>query len=272
MAKEKVMYLTYYNLQKLPFSKEMDSSGIILAPGQEEAYSRLLYVSTQQLFAVFTGDCGSGKTTVLRLLKDSLDEKDFSFLYLTDSKLTPRNFYNGLLNQLGQDGAFYRGDSRLKLHKEIEFIRTVRHQKLVVVVDEAHLLDKEMLEETRFLLNWKMDSLNPLALILTGQTELEQNLDKKSSAAIRQRIDFRCRLAPLTLAETADYINNHLNYAGTQNHIFSEAAINEVFSFSAGSARLINKVCSNCLMYGALNKMDIIDDNTVRTIIEHEFK
>jgi type II secretory pathway predicted ATPase ExeA len=254
------------------FSKEFSSRKITLAPSQTEALNRLIYICNRQQFSVLTGECGTGKTTLLRVLKDSLDEKEFIFLYLTDSKMTPRHFYNGLLYQLGQDGAFYRGDARLKLHREIEFIRTVRNQKLVVVLDEAHLLDKEMLDETRFLLNWKMDSLNPLALILSGQPELEFNLDKKSSSAIKQRIDFRCRVLTFTLEETNDYINNQLVAAGSKKAIFTSLAVREIFSFSAGSARLINKICTNSLLYGSVNKLDIIDESVIRTIIEHEFK
>ena len=75
---------------------------------------------------------------------------DFSVLYLTGSKLTPRNFYNGLLEQLGCDTHFYRGEARKKLHHQIEIMRGVENRKLVVIVDESHLLDREMLEEIRF--------------------------------------------------------------------------------------------------------------------------
>jgi type II secretory pathway predicted ATPase ExeA len=117
-----------------------------------------------------------------------------------------------------------------------------------------------------------MDSLNPLALILTGQPELEFNLDKKSSAAIKQRIDFRCRLLTFTLEDTNDYIINQLAAAGSEKSIFTSLAVKEIFSFSAGAARLINKICSNSLLYGSVNKIDMIDESVIRTIIEHEFK
>jgi type II secretory pathway predicted ATPase ExeA len=271
-SRRQMMIIKYYALAKYPFPKGMPSSEIFIAESQEETLTRLKYVVNNKLFATVTGDCGSGKTTVLRKLKGFLDEKKFDFLYITESQLTPRHFYNGLLSQLGRDGAFYRGDCRRILHQEIELINFVRNRNLVIAVDEAHLLSKEMLEEIRFLLNFKMDSESPLALILVGQPELEANLDKRSSMAIRQRIDFRCRLIPLNLAETTEYIQHQLRYAGSQENIFDESAIKEIYSFSGGSVRLINKVCLSCLVYGSINETKTIGEQVVKGIIECEFK
>lgn len=178
------MYESFYQCERTPFSREITTQSLYPSGMLEETLGRLRYAAEHQLFAVLTGECGTGKTTLVRKLKETLDENCFTLLYLTDSKLTPRHFYNGLLNQLGQSGAFYRGDARRKLHHEIELIRGLQKLKLVVVVDEAHLLDKEMLEEVRFLLNFKMDSVSPLALILVGQSELWNRLELKAFAAI----------------------------------------------------------------------------------------
>jgi type II secretory pathway predicted ATPase ExeA len=266
------MFNDYYGFANTPFCKGLSSSRSFLADTQEEALSRLKYVAENRLFGIVTGECGTGKTSVIRRLNESLDAKKYDFLYVADSKLTPRHFYNALLTQLGRDGSFYRGDCRRKLHQEIELIHGLRHRELVIVTDEAHLLDAEMLEEVRFLLNYKMDSESPLALILSGQPELEDKLEKRSSMAIRQRIDIRCRLAPLTLTETGEYVAHQLRYAGSNAQIFLESAIKEVFAYSVGSARLINKVCSSCLMYGLAHEQKVIDGSMVKEVIESEFK
>jgi len=151
-------------------------------------------------------------------------------MYLADSKLTPRHFYKGLLEQLGCEAKFYRGDAKRQLHKEIELMKGIHKLQPVVIVDEAHLLDREMLEEVRFLLNFKMDAQSPMALVLVGQNELWERLKLQSYAAIRQRIDLICRLPHLDRAEVGAYIKRHLEYAGADHDIFSDNAIDEILS------------------------------------------
>lgn len=149
-------------------------------------------------------------------------------------------------------------------------MRGIQHLLPVVVVDEAHLLDREMLEEVRFLLNMKMDAESPMALILVGQSELWDRLQLQAYAAIRQRIDLQCKLTHFDRSEAEAYIQRHLTYAGATQDIFSEAALDDIYRFSSGAARLINKVCTHCLMYGSQNGHRIIDDRMVKRVIEGE--
>jgi len=191
-------------------------------------------------------------------------------MYIADSKLTPRNFYKGLLEQLGCEAKFYRGDSKRQLHREIELMKGIHHLSPVVIVDEAHLLDKEMLEEVRFLLNFKMDAESPMALILVGQSELWDRLQLQSYAAIRQRIDIQYKLSHMDCSQVSAYIVCHLNYSGQAGEIFTAAAIEEIFKFSGGLARLVNKVCTQCLIFGAQQEKRLIDDHMVKLIIQSE--
>ena len=118
----------------------------------DEVLGRLQYAAQRQMFAVITGECGTGKTTIIRKFKDDLDKQKYMIMYLSDSKLTPRHFYKGLLEHLGCESKFYRGDAKRQLHKEIKLMKGLHHLQCVVILDESHLLDKEMLEEVRFLL------------------------------------------------------------------------------------------------------------------------
>ncbi len=156
------------------------------------------------------------------------------------------------------------------LHHEIEIMRGVGHRKLVVIVDEGHLLSKEMLEEIRFLLNYKMDSENPLALILAGQTELWEKLRLQAYRAILHRVDIQCFLMPYEYAQTKAYIEKQLTYAGHPNAIFSEDAMKAVHSFSSGIPRLINRACTQSLVYAYQNRRAIIDDRMVQLVLEGE--
>lgn len=105
----------------------------------EEVLGRLEHAAQRRLFAVVTGDCRTGKTTTSRRLKDTLDPAKFMIMYLADSKLTPRHFYKGLLEQLGCEAKFYRGDAKRQLHREIELMRGIHRLQPVVVVAEALL-------------------------------------------------------------------------------------------------------------------------------------
>lgn len=264
------MIESFYTLTHTPFTRDIPTTELYPSVSMEELLGRLEHAARRQLFAVMTGECGTGKTTIVRKLKDTLDPSEFMLLYLADSKLTPRHFYKGLLEQLGCEAKFYRGDAKRQLHREIELMKGIHHLQPVVVIDEAHLLDREMLEEVRFLLNFKMDSLSPMALILVGQNELWERLKLQAYGAIRQRIDLQCKLPHLDRAQVGDYIKRHLIYAGAEQEIFSDAAVDEIYRFSNGAARLVNKLCTHCMLYGAQNGRRIIDDHMVKLVINGE--
>jgi len=265
-----MMYEKYYNFVNTPFSRSIPSKNLYRGNDSDELIERLKYTAQKQLFAVVLGDSGCGKTTTLRRFVDETQDDNCFPLYLSDSKLTPRTFYKNLLEQMGFEAKFYRNDAKRQLHKEIEILKSLKGISPVAIVDEAHLLSKEMLEEIRFLLNFKMDSQSPMSLILSGQTELWDKLKLQSYAAIRQRIDIQCVVARLDRAKTDEYIASHMAYAGADREMFTEAAVDEVFKFSGGIPRLINKACTESLIYGAQNRKSILDDRMVKIVVEQE--
>ncbi|MGG0667441.1 AAA family ATPase [Lederbergia citrisecunda] len=262
------MFEQFYGMQNTPFTRDVPTEKLYDSPTMQEVLGKLKYTAERQLFAVLTGDCGTGKTTTIRKFVDRLDASSYQVLYLSDSKLTPRHFYKGLLEQMGSEAKYYRGDAKRQLHREIELMRGIHDIQPVVVVDESHLLDREMLEEVRFLLNFKMDAQSPMALILVGQSELWDRLRLQSYAAIRQRIDIQFKLRHYDRAQVGDYIKSHLEYSGLDQQIFSDSAMDEIHRFSGGAARLINKLCTHCLLYGAQNGFRIIDDHMIKRVIE----
>ena len=154
---------------------------------------------------------------------------------------------------MGLESRFYRGDSKRQLQQEIEVIRGVQRKKVVCILDEAHLLEKETLEEFRFLLNYRFDSMSPMALVLVGQTELWENkLKLQRYAAIRQ------------------YIASHMDYSGCGQEIFTTKALDEIHKASAGIPRMITRVCEKALMYAFQNQKRLIDDYMIKFVVEHE--
>ena len=266
------MFEAFYGFTHPPFLRDIPTTELYPSLNLEETLGRLAYVAERQLFCVVTGECGTGKTTTIRKFRDSLDKDKYLLMYLADSKLTPRHFYKGLLEQLGSDSKFYRGDAKRLLHREIELMKGLHRKQPVVVVDEAHLLDKEMLEEVRFLLNFRMDAESPMALILVGQNELWNRMQLQAYTAIRQRIDIQCRMTAYDRSQVEAYVRRHLAYAGCSHEVFSDAAIEAIYRFSGGCARLVNKVCTSSLIYGCQNGRRIIDDHMVKMVIQGELE
>jgi type II secretory pathway predicted ATPase ExeA len=265
------MFEEFYGFNQTPFSRAIPTAKLYRGNDSDELIERLKWAAKRQLFAVMTGDSGTGKTTTLRRFHDELQSTQYRVLYLSDSRMTPLAFYKGILKQLGFDAKHIRSEAKRQLHKEIEVMKGVHGVLPVVIVDEAHLLDRDMLEEIRFLLNYKMDSESPMSLILSGQTELWDNkLRLQSFAAIRQRIDVQCGVGHMDRPQTEGYIKAHLDYAGCEKDIFSDAAIDDIFQFSSGIPRLVNQACTCSLIYGAQNRKAIIDDRMAKLVIECE--
>lgn len=265
------MFNSHFGFEKTPFARSIPEKDLFHTSQIDELCSRLEYAARNSLFAVITGDVGSGKTTAIRRFTSVLAPDKYTVLYISDSTLTPRNFYFEVLNQLGIKPHFFRGDAKRQLMRALVDLREIDKKRTVIIADEAHLLNREMLEEVRFLLNVKMDSENPMSLILVGQLELRDILKKQFFEAIRQRIDLRYSLHPFDRVDTAGYIKHHLEYAGENRDVFTDAAIDVIFGYSQGSARCINKLCTTCLVHAAQAGKRIIDDHMTSLIIEEEF-
>ena len=261
-----------FNFKRLPFDRDIPTEHLYVTPKFDELLSRLVYAAMNRKFCVVTGGVGVGKTTAARMLAASLDPKSFRIIYIADSALTPRVFYWEVLSQLDSDEkpSFYRSEGKRKMMAR--FVQLAERSQVipVIIIDEAHLLSAGMLEETRFLLNFEMDSSNPMSLVVLGQSELRATLSKEVHEPITQRIDFRFTLVPYDRAQTQDYIHAHLRYAGEEREVFSPSAVDAVFAYSGGIARKINKVCSLSLYYASQKAMRTIDGGTVEYVAEQE--
>ena len=266
----KMMFEAFFNFTNTPFKRDMPPGSLYMTPQLKALQDRLSHGVRNRYFLIVTGDSGCGKTTAIRQFMTGLDPSRTAALYVSESNLTPRNFYFDVLNQLGLKPHFYRGDAKRQLMKEI---RTMSNDKKlpIIIIDEAHLCDMEMLTEIRFLLNFDMDSHNPMALILVGQSEIRDILKKQVYEAISQRIDLRCHIPPLDRPQTAEYISAHIAFAsGSPAEIFTDAAVSAIFDFSVGLPRKINRLASLCLMHAAQSGKRFIDDHMVSIIIDGE--
>ena len=260
----------FFNMINTPFKADISTSCLCQSKQFCDILSRLNYAAENKQFAILTGSVGVGKSTVLRTLCDILDPNCYEVLYVSQSNLSPRWLYAIPLAQMGIDAHYYVNDAKKQFHNALANLTNIKHKQIVMIVDEAHLINKRTLQEIRFLLNEKFDSGNPLCLIVSGQNELWKNLEKEENRAITQRIDLMCKLSALSEDQVASYIAAHLKYAQAAERIFSNDAIAEIAKQSRGVPRMINKICSHSLLYSAAQKASIVTKEIVKLAIEQE--
>jgi len=261
------MIKEFFGFTHVPFTKEIHTDFIYPSGQHQELIARLKFAIDNRYFTVITGEIGAGKSTAVRSLFQTMDTSKYRFIYLSDSRMSPRGFYQEVLYQLDTEPGFLQATSKRR------FVETIRdfyskHQVLpVIVIDEAQELSTSMLNELRFVINFDVDSLSPLALILTGQPELRDRIRLRALRAIDQRINIRFHLSGLSEEETKNYIFHSLQKAGGTHMFFSEDAVKAVYLHSNGIPRIINAICTDCLVDAVARQQHTIDATNVARVI-----
>jgi len=261
------MYKGFYNLQRNPFEITPDPSFLFPTKRHNEALASLYYgVTAHRGFVVLTGEVGTGKTLILRSLLGLLQRRDVAFALIFNPTLSPLEFMRYIALDFGLP---VTGKAKDELIHVLNGFLLQRHQRgltTILVVDEAHHLSPEILEEIRLLTNLETSQQKLLQIVLAGQPELDQKLDSHELRQLKQRIALRCHLDPLGMNETREYMARRLQIAGapTVGQIFSGPAIEAVFRHSRGIPRLVNTICENALLSGYAKQAatitpDIID-------------
>lgn len=260
------MYEHFYNLTQNPFNVTPDPQFLYLGEKHREALAHLVYgIREKKGFIVITGEVGTGKTTLIRCLLDRFDGNNGTkAAFLFNPKLEATEFIQFILKDLGltvQGGT--KGDS---LHTLNEYLLHAyeKGQRVILIVDEAQGLDPNVLEEIRLLSNLETSKSKLLQIVLAGQPELDRTLSQSEFRQIRQRINMRYHLKPLSEKETKEYIEKRLQIAGAHSPIFTNRAIKEVYRISKGTPRLINILCDNSLLNGFSSDQRMIDKHLVK--------
>lgn len=247
------MYKAYFHLTKNPFDLTPDPACFVPTPQHNEALAALYYgVRRHKGFVVVTGEVGTGKTLMLRCLLRLLEEsKDVAYAYVFNSRLTPSEFLHYVLADFGLRPA---GKNKAEMLFELsQFLvsRGTRGQTTVLVIDEAHLLSQDLLEEIRLLSNLETFDDKLLQIVLVGQPELDLILDSVDLRQLKQRIALRTHLTALSEEETRKYIVQRMQVASVDRERtspFQDEAVSAIYRIARGLPRWINTLCENSLI------------------------
>jgi len=260
------MYKEFFGLKEYPFSLTPDPRFIVFTPSYNELLASLYYgIEMAKGLIVLMGEVGTGKTTAIRWIIRRLDASVLAG-YIFNPHLSIEEFYSHLTEMLGiKDWA-----NKTQLLAQMGKLLEERHRRglrTVLIVDEAHELSDQVLEEIRLLLNFESDNAKHLQIILTGQPELREKLKQTNLRQLKQRVALRCRMPALpNVDEVGRYIVQRLQIAGSnQPNIFTVGAIDFIFQCSEGIPRQVNNLCDNAMItaYAANEKIigrDIIEE------------
>ena len=264
------MYREFYNLSEKPFTLLPDPGFLYMSDKHRMAFTLLEYgLMNHAGFTVISGDIGAGKTTLIRHLLDNMDREHTVGLISN----THRSFGELLQWILLAFNLDHAGMNKVEMYQRfVDFIidEYAHNRRTVLIVDEAQNMSAETLEELRMLSNVNADKDQALQVILVGQNELRETLQRPDLVQFAQRISVDYHLQHLSEIETANYIRHRLKVAGGRRYVFSDAACRAVHRYSNGVPRLINLLCDNALVYGYAEQKQQIDANLVTQVAKEK--
>ena len=257
------MYDSFYGLTEKPFSISTDPRYLWCSETHNEALANLKYgVMERNGFVVLTGDIGTGKTTLVNALLKTLSN-DVLIANINHPCLETTEFLT-LVAKTFDPSVMVAGQSDLLLFFS-SFLKKVHNEGKIalLIVDEAHRLSAELLEEIRLLSNIEQDGTRLLNIIFTGQKELKPILSSPGCRALQQRITLYYEIQLLSQEETAKYVGHRLNVSGKKGQLFTPSALQRIYAFSCGNPRLINILCDRALLTGYVKKRRTIDADII---------
>ena len=247
---QSAIYNAYFGFSENPFNISPDPEFLYRSPQHEEALANLVYgVRSRRGFIVLTGEVGTGKTTMLECLRDYLDSQRVEFAFLFNSRINADQFFEMMAYDFDLKCDRKSKTDVLFALNTLLIQQAERGRTCVLIVDEAHNLEWDVLEEIRLLGNLENRQGKLLQIILSGQPELDRKLDASNLRQLKQRIVLRCSLDPLTPDETIAYVETRMARAGMPDQkVFSSELLEEVYRRARGIPRIINLICDNLLV------------------------
>jgi type II secretory pathway predicted ATPase ExeA len=253
-------WAAHFGLRRTPFGKSIAAKDLFGRQAHAEAVARINFCVVEAALGVITGDVGAGKTVSVRAAVDALDRTRHQVIYIANPAFGTRGLYVQVVRALGAQPRYLKAELMAQAADLLAAETAERHRTVVLIVDEAHLLQPDQLEELRLMTNADMDSASPFAGILIGQPTLARQLRMGTFAALDQRIATRYAIKPMDLAESAAYLRHHMTLAGREEPMFADDAVARLHRVSSGLPRALNNAATAALIAAAAAGQDLVDD------------
>jgi type II secretory pathway predicted ATPase ExeA len=259
------MYRKHFGLTRHPFSKNIEPEELFPSNALRELEARLGHLLELRGIGVVTGESGSGKTTACRKIVAGLHTGLHRVLYVSLTTGNVMDLYKTVAWEIGLPTERNRAALFRQIRTEVTRLCSEARQKPVLIVDEAHHLRSDVLEDLRLLTNYAMDSDNRLCLVLVGHPELRRRLGMAVHEALAQRVVVRAHVSGLTREEIGAYLQHLLRLAGTELQLFDPAAQEAIFQASSGLPRKVNLLAHHALMAAALAKSKTVTTEHIQS-------
>jgi type II secretory pathway predicted ATPase ExeA len=250
----------YFKLPRQPFPKAATDDALLRTAGLDQVITRLRFAITRDTIAMLIAESGCGKSTALSLFSRGLDAASYHIISTSMTTLSPFSFIAHLATGTGLPGRRFKGETAAA------FLIHLRAQpkRTIILVDEAHKLPDDSLEDLRLLTADNLDQQSPFSLVLVGQPLLRERLAEPAHYALWQRIGVKLRLRPLTEHDVGPFIEQHLKAAGSKRkNLFEPEAVAEIFHHSRGIPRLVQNIALDAMLVAMDAGLKTIDAQSV---------
>jgi general secretion pathway protein A len=259
--------LSTYGLTRLPFSKDIPPSEMLDTEALQAARERLAAALEGRASAVLTGDSGSGKTCLLRALEENLPQGRYRIHYVHNSTVNRRDFYRQLSIGMGLEPRATFAALFASISSHIEDLASQHKLRVALLIDEAHLLPIQVLDQLHILLNYQRDSKPWLSIILVGLPELRETLKRNVLQSLTGRIPIRVHLPPLDSDQVKQYVRHRMTAAGSRRDIFSDDGLLLISKATGGIMRRIDVLAARSLELAAKGKSNLVDATVAEAAI-----
>jgi general secretion pathway protein A len=263
------MYESFYGLKEKPFNLSPDPDYLYMSPGHENVYTHLEYaIQESKGFVVVSGEVGAGKTTLINYLLRKIPQA-IQVGVINNTLVQPQELLRMICQEFDLEIANADKTALLNLFYNYLLEKYSKHQRVILIIDEAQNLPEKSLEEIRMLSNLESEKEHLIQMILVGQPQLKEKLRRKSLEQFVQRVNVYCHLDALDKGQVVHYIRHRLTVAGAQNlDIFDTEALDAIFKHSLGIPRLINILCDAALVYGYADDVKIIGRELIESVAQ----